>query len=69
METQDRNKGDDQRGLLIAGLIVLGVGVFFLLEQFGLIPDVGQLWPIFPIIVGLALIIGSFRRRTPPPTP
>lgn len=63
---QSQNQGrhhDERRGMLVGGLIVFGVGVFFLLDQLDIIPDVGDMWPIFPIIVGLALIIGSFRGR------
>ncbi len=66
---QGRHHGDDRRGMLIGGLIVFGIGVFFLLAQLDIIPDLGDMWPIFPIIVGLALIVGSFRgsraQRTP----
>ena len=53
-------KSNERQGMLIGGLIVTGVGVFFLLSQLGLIPNVGKLWPIFPIIVGIALIVGAF---------
>ena len=73
MEQQSQNQGrhsaDDRRGMLVGGLIVFGVGVFFLLDQLGIIPDMSDMWPIFPIIVGLALIIGSFRGSRAPRTP
>jgi len=55
--------------MLVGGLIVFGVGVFFLLDQLGIIPDMSDMWPIFPIIVGLALIIGSFRGSRAARTP
>ncbi len=55
----------DKRGTLIGGLIVTGIGVFFLLDNFDVIPNMGKMWPIFPIIVGVALIVGSFRKRGP----
>ncbi len=51
---------EDRRGMLIGGFITLGVGIFFILHTFGIIPDMGRMWPIFPIIVGISLIIGSF---------
>lgn len=54
---------DDARGLMIGGFIVLGVGVFFLLRNFGIIPDLGTMWPIIPIIVGVAMLVGAFSRR------
>ena len=65
MEQHSQHHGhtDERRGMLVGGLIVLGIGVFFLLDQLDIIPDVGDMWPIFPIIVGLALIIGSFKGR------
>lgn len=57
----------DGRGMITAGSIVLGVGVLFLLENLNIIPDFDIMWPIFPIIVGAALILGGLRaRRTPP---
>jgi hypothetical protein len=51
---------EERRGLLIGGSITLGVGLIFLLINFGVFPDIGRMWPMFPIIVGIALIIGSF---------
>jgi hypothetical protein len=53
---------DDARGMLIGGLIVLGVGVLFLLHNLGVIPDMDVIWPVFPIIVGIALIVGALLR-------
>jgi len=53
---------DDARGMLIGGLIVAGIGVFFLLRNLGIIPDIGRMWPVIPIIVGVAMVIGSFSR-------
>ena len=56
---------NESRGMLVGGLIVTGIGVFFLLSQLEIIPDVGDMWPIIPIIVGVALIAGSFRKPGP----
>ena len=53
---------DDRRGLLIGGLITLGIGVVFMLVNLDVIPNIGKMWPIFPIIVGIALIISSVLR-------
>lgn len=53
---------DADSGRLTAGLIVLGVGVLFLLERLDIIPGLDTMWPVFPIIVGLALIISAFYR-------
>jgi len=51
---------DDRRGMLIGGLITLGFGVIFLLSNLDILPSVGEMWPLLPIIVGISLIIGSF---------
>lgn len=56
---------DDRSGMLTGGLIVLGVGVLFLLVNLDIIPDLGKMWPVFPIIVGLALIISALVKRSP----
>jgi len=65
MEQHERHHADERRGMLVGGLIVFGIGVFFLLVQLDIIPDLRRMWPIFPIIVGLALIVGSFKRKRP----
>lgn len=71
MSTMGERKGaDDRRGMLIGGVITLGIGVVFLLVNFDIIPNVGKMWPIFPIIVGIALIVGAFvKRRGGPDAP
>ena len=56
----DKKMETDRRGMLIGGLITLGVGLIFLLSNLGIMPGIGQMWPMFPIIVGVALIIGAF---------
>ena len=48
--------------MLIGGMIVTGVGVLFLMVELDIIPSVGRMWPVIPIIVGVALIVGSFRK-------
>ena len=56
-------KDDDRRGMLIGGLITLGIGLVFLLDELDVIPSIGRMWPIFPIIVGIALIVGAFLKK------
>ena len=60
---------NDPRGMLIGGLIALGVGVLFLLRNLGFIPDFERMWPIIPIIIGVALIIGAVSRMRRPDQP
>lgn len=66
--TPEGSKREDARGMMIGGIIVLGVGILFLLQELDLIPDLSVLWPIFPIIVGLALIVGSLLKMRKPGT-
>jgi membrane-bound ClpP family serine protease len=46
------------RGPLIAGIVLLLVGFYFLLERFDLLPPIATSWPVILMIVGAALIIG-----------
>ena len=55
----------EQNGMRLGGLIVTGVGVFFLLETLDLIPNVGRMWPVIPIVVGVSLIVTSFGKPDP----
>ncbi len=51
-------------GNLITGLILILIGVWFLLGKLGLnLPNIGNLWPIFPTLGGLALIALFFRNQ------
>jgi hypothetical protein len=51
-----------QKHSLTGGIIVLGIGVFFLLANLEVIPPVHKTWPIFLIVVGIALIVAKLRR-------
>ncbi len=57
---QDSKK--DSRGSLIGGIILIGIGFIFLLSNLGIIPHIGSMWPLFLIIVGIAIILGGSRR-------
>ncbi len=49
-------------GRLIAGVILLAIGASFTFLPF----DVGKLWPLIPIAIGLAILFGGlFRSRRP----
>ena len=55
-------------GNLVPATILVALGVLFLLKQFYVIDiELGEIiadyWPIILILVGLSIILGSFRRR------
>ena len=62
-------KEEGRRGMLVGGLIVFGIGFLFLLSNMGIIPEIGEMWPVFLIIVGIALVAGSFYKEKKPDNP
>lgn len=58
-----KSKHKDQSGNYIGGIILIGVGVLFLLVNFDVIPGLEDSWPIFIIIVGLAIIVGAMTKK------
>lgn len=64
-----------KEGSLVGGLILVGIGTYFLLRELGILTvGLGRLWPVILIIVGVALIIGHFHEsrhshRIGPPAP
>ncbi|MCA9931449.1 MAG: hypothetical protein KC419_23345 [Anaerolineales bacterium] len=52
-----KTKSADRRGSVFGGLIVIAIGVWFLMASLGVnLPNIGNLWPIFPTIGGLAFL-------------
>lgn len=49
-------------GALVAGLILIGVGVFFLAQQYLPAFEWGRVWPIVLVIVGAVVLVTSYRR-------
>lgn len=49
--------------LIIAGLIFLGLGCLFLINNFLPHLSISKLWPLILIIIGLGILAGSFRRK------
>ena len=48
-------------GSVVWGGVLLMVGSFMLLERFGFdMPNVGDLWPVFPLMFGLAFLTSYF---------
>ena len=49
----------DRSGIAVWGLILIAVGGWLLLRTMGIrLPGMDQMWPIFPIIVGLSIFAG-----------
>jgi uncharacterized membrane protein HdeD (DUF308 family) len=57
------DKKEDRHGMVIGGLIVLGLGVVFLLSNLEIIPDVGTMWPLVLVVVGIAILVGAVVKR------
>lgn len=64
---QDVNKaGKSGNGRMIAGLIMIAFGAFFLFDEFNIIPywfDFDKLWPLVFIIPGILIISKTSKRR------
>jgi hypothetical protein len=60
---QDQNSypGRTRHGLT-GGLIVLGLGLYFLLVNLDILPPARKTWPVILIVVGVVLIIPKLRR-------
>jgi uncharacterized membrane protein len=50
-------------GRAFVGIIILGVGIIFLLSNWGIIPSMHRTWPLILIVVGLAFLFGFGRKR------
>ena len=60
METKSSNRS----GNVIGGLVLIALGIWFFLSTLGVrLPDVGNFWPIFPTLAGLAFIVAYARQR------
>jgi putative Mn2+ efflux pump MntP len=63
MNDKKTKKQKDPRGKMISGIILLGLGVLFLLNNLDVI-YFEESWPFILILVGLAMLIGAmFRNR------
>jgi len=58
-----QSEKEDRHGMVIGGLIVLGIGVIFLLSNLDIIPDLGKMWPLILVIIGIALLIGAVVKK------
>ncbi|MBK7090324.1 MAG: hypothetical protein IPH59_01160 [bacterium] len=62
MQEVDTDKKTSHSYNLTGGLIVLGIGIFFLLVNLDILPPVHESWPLILILVGVALIVSKIRR-------
>ena len=63
MQKEEEKEG--RHGMVIGGVIVLGIGVVFLLGNLRIIPDVGEMWPLILVVVGIALLVGAAFKKEP----
>lgn len=54
----------DRSGTVTGALILIGLGTLFLLINAGVLPDWGEIWPAILIVIGLAMLVGSFFKKT-----
>jgi hypothetical protein len=65
-EEKMEKSGSDEKweyGRAFVGIIILGVGIIFLLANWGIIPSMHHTWPLILIVVGLAFLLGAGRKR------
>jgi lia operon protein LiaF len=52
------------RSALMSGLVLIGLGVLFLLNNFGVFPpNVVTLWPVLVVAAGLWVVVSAMARR------
>jgi hypothetical protein len=51
----------NRRGAIIPGLFLILLGGWFLAQNLGApLPQIGKLWPAFPLVFGLAMLVRYF---------
>jgi phage shock protein C len=54
---------------LIGGLVLIGLGSYFLLDEFGIIPywfHLGKLWPLVFVVIGLSILFKGAKQESQP---
>ena len=68
MSDTKTKKQKSPHGKMVTGIILLGIGVLFLLNNLDII-DLDKSWPLLLIIIGLALLVGAmFRNKDAEPS-
>lgn len=60
--SSEKNEAPRQRGSIVGGIVLIGLGGFFLMLQMGWLWGIWEIWPVILIIVGVALLIGSISK-------
>jgi len=63
-EIRKGSNNNRKHSRVIGGLILLGLGILFLINNFLPRFNFGRFWPLILVIVGLAILAGSFKRKT-----
>lgn len=63
-EIRKESDNNRKRSRAVGGLILLGLGGLFLINNFLPRFNFGRLWPLILIIVGLAILAGSLKGKT-----
>lgn len=61
---KDLDENNRRRSRTIGGLVLLGLGVLFLINNFLPHFNFAKLWPLILIIAGLAILAGSFKEKS-----
>lgn len=63
--SSENNKREKKNRKSVGGLILIGIGVIFLLHNFNFFPwfDIGKLWPVILIVIGIAMLILDNHRK------
>ena len=59
----ERHRHEGRSGAIIGGLILVSLGAIFLLDEFVPGFEIGRLWPLILVAIGVALLVGAFLRR------
>lgn len=54
---KSKSKQDGTSGRYFAGFVLIGLGILFLLANWGIIPSLHRTWPLILIIVGIAFLL------------
>jgi cell wall-active antibiotic response 4TMS protein YvqF len=58
-----RERHGERNGALVLGVVLVVVGGWLLLRQYFPVFELGQLWPVLLVGVGVLLVVSAFWRR------